>query len=410
MIKRINWQRWLLTALTLVGSYFIFYVLVQRPASDISIHAAWASEGSFADPTSFVHHAAHPLWHVLVALLLRIGLTLDQSAALITALCKAAQVWLLGALAAKLLAKNGWIPALCALVGGVVSAVLVPGMNPTVYLGAGSPNPWHSPTQIMALAMMLLCVPMTASIVESFQKRLPAQGAQTNVPPREAITLSALLVISLLAKPTFMQAFLPAACLYFLALWIRKPRNSAFIGRMMLVAAPAVVVMVLQYVYYFLLFSDTQGGVMLYVSWQKTGEVLGKALLLNAFPIFILFNNASRDMLRKPLYQLTLLMNAVSVVELLVLSETGHRASDGNFGWAMMGASLMLWAVTLPLFAQTVLAWVHRRRLASTGQPYLEAKPRAEAARLASGGALLLWHLASGVYYIVYLLTTTNAL
>ena len=281
-----------------------------------------------------------------------------------------------------------------------------------MYLGAGSPNAWHSPTQIVAVTLMLLCVPMTADAVEGFRRRLPEDGEKVNIPARNAVLLSVLLTVSLLAKPTFMQAFLPAAGLYFLALWIRKPKNGAFFWRMIAVAAPGAVLMLLQYLYYFQIYSAAQGsGMMVLVTWQKTGDVVLKALLTRAFPWFVLVTCIDRDTWRSPLYRLAFLMDVISILELLLFSETGRRASDGNFGWAMMGSALMLWTLTLPVFLRRLQGWLTRRRDAAQGRPYLEgASPRAEAAKWASGGALLLWHLASGIYYIVYLLTSTNSL
>ncbi len=411
MTKRRDWTQWLITALMFLLSYAIFYALVQRPSSDISIHAAWASEGNFADPRSFVHHAAHPLWHVLVAATLLTGLSLNVSAALVTALWKAAEVWLLTELSARILGKRGWMASACGLTLGLVTAVWVPWVNPTVYLGAGSPNTWHSPTQIAALVMMLICVPMTSEAVETFRRRLPAEGPKANITPRYALLLSALLALSLLAKPTFMQAFLPACCLYFLVYWIRWPQNSSFFWRMVAVAAPSVVMMVLQYLYYFFIYTAQQGGGMtLLITWDKTASVATQVLLTRAFPLFTLAAWIRRDTLKKPLYQLALMMDAVSIAELLLLSETGRRAADGNFGWAMMGSALMLWALTLPVFAQRMRAWFTRRADVARGQLVLRGSVRAEGFRLAAGSALLLWHLASGVYYIIYLLTTTNAL
>ena len=71
-----RWTRWLAYALMAVLAFGMFYALMQRPSSDLSIHAAWASEGSFTQPKTFFRHAAHPLWHVLVVIGLRLGLTL----------------------------------------------------------------------------------------------------------------------------------------------------------------------------------------------------------------------------------------------------------------------------------------------------------------------------------------------
>jgi len=410
MSKRTDWTKWLAVGASLVLGYIVFYALAQRPASDLSIHATWAAEGNFADLRSFLHHGAHPLWHILVAAILLTGLSLPASAALITALFKALEVYLLITLTARLLKKNGWLASVCGVVAASVTSVWIPWVNPTVYLGVGSPNTWHSPTQMAAMVMMLLCVPLTAACVETFQKRVPEEGAKANILWKDAILLSALLLLSLVAKPTFMQAFLPAACLYFLVLWIRKPKNSPFFIRMILVAAPAVLFMILQYLYYFGIIVPSQGNMAFQVSWNKVGEVGVDVLLTRAFPIFVLLTCMERDTWRKPLYTLTLLMDAVSILEMLFLSETGRRASDGNFGWAMMGSALMLWVITLPLFVKKVKAWFSRRKAAAEGQPYLEDKPRAEALKWGAGGVLLLWHVASGIYYIVYLLTTTNPL
>jgi len=410
MIKRTDWTKWLAVGISLVLGYIVFYALALRPASDLSIHATWAAEGNFADLRSFVHHGAHPLWHVLVAAVLLTGLPLPASAALVTALLKAAEVYLLISLSARLLKQGGWLATGCGFVAALVTSVWIPWVNPTIYLGVGSPNTWHSPTQIAAMVIMLLCVPLTAACVETFQRRLPEDGAKANVPWKDAVLLSGLLLLSLVAKPTFMQAFLPAACLYFLVLWIRKPKNSPFFVRMMLVALPSVLFMVFQYLYYFGIIVPSQGNMVFQVSWAKVGEVGVDVLLTRAFPIFVLLTCTERDTWRKPLYILTLAMDVVSILEMLLLSETGRRASDGNFGWAMMGSALMLWAITLPLFVKKVKAWFGRRRAAAEGQPYLEDKPRAEAVKWGAGGVLILWHLASGVYYIIYLLTTANAL
>ncbi len=398
------------TAAIFALGYAVFYALMQRPASDISIHATWAAEIRFTDLRSFFHHGAHPLWHTLVALVLLTGLPLAHSAALVTALCKAAEVWLLIALAAQLLGKRGWAATLCGAAASLVSALWVPALNPLVYVGIGSPNPWHSPTQLIAMVPMLLAVPLTARCVDSFRQRLPLDGPKANAPARDAALLGALLLLSLTAKPTFMQAFLPAASLYCLLMWLRKPRNSPFFLRMMAAAAPAVVLMVLQYLFYFGVIVPSQGNMILDVSLAKAGSVALAVLLTQAFPILVLAACSDRETWRSPLVWLTLATDIVAILEMLLLGEDGRRAADGNFGWAMMGAALMLWAIALPLYARFARRWARRRRAAAEGQPTLASHPRLEAGALGAGALLLAWHLASGIYYVVYLLTTGNAL
>ena len=410
MVKRTHYSAWLAVFAALVLGYAVFYTVGLRSGSDLSIHATWAAEGNFLAPRTFFRHGAHPLWHGMVAAVLLTGLPLTASAALVTALMKAIEVWLLIRIAGWMLGSNGWLATVCGLTVSLVSALCLPWYNPTVYMGVGSPNTWHSPTQLTVMVFMLLCVPMTARCVDTFQRQLPVEGSKANVPWRDVGILAALLFVSLTAKPTFMQAFLPAACLYFAVMWIRRPRNTPFILRMMVASAPAVLLMVLQYLYYFGIIVPSQGDMVVLVSWDKAADVAISVLLTRAFPLFVLLWIADREEQKKPLWMLTLTMEIVSIVEMLLLSETGRRASDGNFGWAMMGSALMFWALMLPLFCKQVHGWINRRRAAKQGQPFLENQPRAEALRLGIGSALLLWHLASGVYYLVYLLNTVNPL
>ena len=130
----------------------LFYLLAGRPASDLSIHATWAAEGDFSDLTSFFHHGAHPMWHVLVALVMLAGVPLAPAAAGVTALLKAAEVWLIYRLLDRRLGGRMRPEAVAALAFalGMAASLLTP-LNPAVYAGVGSPNTWHSPTQLIAM-------------------------------------------------------------------------------------------------------------------------------------------------------------------------------------------------------------------------------------------------------------------
>ena len=154
-----------------------------------------------------------------------------------------------------------------------------------------------------------------------------------------------------------MQAFLPAAGLYFAVLWLKNPKGSTYYLRLLLAAVPAVLVIFLQFLFYFGGVVETQGGITLLISGEKTMAVLRLTLLTQLFPLYALVLFADRETLKKPLFTLVLLLDAVAVLQMLVLSETGYRAQDGNFGWAVMGAALMLWAVALPLYGYRLLHW-----------------------------------------------------
>ena len=188
----------------------------------------------------------------------------------------------------------------------------------------GTPNTWHSPTQLIAMVWMLICVPLTARCYDRFAAALPDPRA--NIPWREGALLGALLLVSLTAKPTFMQAFLPAACLFFLAAWVRHPHNSRFFLRVLACVMPAIAFMILQYMYYFGIIVPSQGDMVLEISLEKLGRVAMSTLLIQAFPLYVLVF-FRKDGKRDTLFNLSLLMDIVGVAEYLLLGENGRRAA-----------------------------------------------------------------------------------
>lgn len=393
--ERISPLKALVLVLVFIVSCALFYQLAQRPSSDLSIHATWAGEGDFLAPRTFVRHGAHPLWHALVAFVMLFGVPLEWAASVVTALIKTAEIWLMQRLFSQHLSVSQSRSTALGLVCGFVSCLWLPFYNPTVYLGVGTPNTWHSPTQLIAMLFMLVCVPYTAHCYDTFEKLEKEKGPEALLPWRKPIVLGALLLLSLVAKPTFMQAFLPAACLYFLYQWIRHPKNSRFFWQIIVCVLPSVLFMIVQYMYYFGIIVPSQGNMVLELSVAKFLRVIISTVLIQAFPIYVLITRR-RDGERGSFFRLTLLFDIVGIVEFLILGEDGRRAADGNFGWGMMGAALMMWVVTM----------IHFFRGLSCDRAQNRRLPRTRIIGL----ALLTWHLLSGLYYIVYLFTTTNPL
>ncbi len=385
MTKRFDAAKWLMLAGFFVLSFILFDKLIAIPSSDLSIHTTWAGEGDFSDPTSFVHHTAHPIWHILVHSVRSIGLPLNVAAAVVTALCKVAEVWLIHWLMTKALGDRLSRNAitLCAAACAVVSCVCVPFYNPLVYDGVGTPNTWHSPTQLIAMSFMIFCVPLTARCYDRFVELEPVHGKDTILPWREPILMGACLLVSLLAKPTFMQAFLPGACIFFLIQWIRHPNNSKYFFQIIACVLPAVIFMILQYLYYFGIIVPWQSSMVLEINLEKVLGTIIRVVLMLAFPLYTLFS--SRRQPHDTTFWLTIALNVAAIIEFLILGENGRRAADGNFGWGMMGAALMMWVVCLIRFFR-------------------------QEKRDIIGWGLLAWHLVSGVYYIGYLFTSGNAL
>lgn len=108
--------------------------------------------------------------HALVAVPLLFGIPLPVAAALITALCKAAELLLIHRLFTLYLDRllsRGAITLLAA-VCVMVSSLLVPGYNPTVYAGVGTPNTWHSCTQLIAMVWCSFACPIPPTAMTGF--------------------------------------------------------------------------------------------------------------------------------------------------------------------------------------------------------------------------------------------------
>ena len=366
-------------------SFVIFFLLAGREGSDISIHSVWASNASFADPFSFFGQVAHPMWHVLMHAL---GFFMPRvwAAAVLTTLTKMLALYIVHRFFVRYLpCKNTtglWLAMLCLS----VSAIGLPFYNPTIYYQVGSPNPWHSPTQLLVLVFMLFCVPYTAHLLADFRCDSPSW--------KRPLLLGTLLFFSLFAKPTFLLAFFPAACLYCAVLWAKNPKYSRFFVQILLCVLPALLLIFSQYIYYF-------GGVIVEgtsmvfsFSLDKVKQIVMAVCLMNAFSLYATLCYPKKQ--HKVLIHLTWLFFMVAFIEYLVLGESGPRAHDGNFGWCMMGASLMLWVVA---FLQCFPVWWQAKKTKTKlrGKDWVAV-------------TLLCWHALSGLYYIGYLLFSKRLL
>ena len=95
----------------------------------------------------------------------------------------------------------------------------------------------------------------------------------------------------------------------------------------------------------------------------------------------------SREKKRDTFTDLILWANAAAFLEQMFLCEVGRRAADGNFAWAFMGMAVLMWAITLPRFL---------RETQQDGRRW----------RIVTGWALAAYHVGSGIYYVIYLLST----
>ena len=387
-------------ALVLVSSFFMFLREFSYENADLFIHATIASEFDFADLHSITSRLSYPLWHITVSALYQLGMPLGYAAASICALCKGITFlltyWLVGAMAGE--GGSRWTVLGLSAFLMIVTGVLVMSVSDAVYRGVGSPNVGHNPTQQTVTAAMMLVMPWLAHCWYAFERQAEAGNERVLLPWWKIAVLAVLCMGSVACKPTFMQALLPAAFVMYLAEVLRRPRQWRYFGQIVLAFLPSVGYFLLSYLYYTGVVVEFTSGVEIGITAETAWVAVRNTLMMSACPLMAVIVCYRKGMFKDRLVVLALLMTAFSVLEAMAFRETGMREGHGNFTWAANSSSYFLWVVMTGVFLRTFPADVRAGALRTVrGLGY------------AAVGGLFLWHAYSSVYYLHYLLTSTNA-
>lgn len=410
--------KWTSFAALIAFSLYIFLWEFANTQSDLYKHAVIASEFIFSDPHSITSRLAYPLWHICVSALYQLGVPLNWSAAVVCAVCKGL-LYLLVCRYLTVMTRNGLSRAAAALIAlglMLVTPIRIAGVNPLVYKGIGSPTVWHNPTQLAVLVTAMLCIPYTLHCWYVFEERLPRDGARTMLPWRKVIALAILSMASLACKPTFMQAMIPAAAVFFLAQWIRHPRNSRYFIQIILAFVPSAAYFLLQYLYYTGVVVPYTSGVSFGATPLDAWYAVRNLLMMAAFPLFVLVVTYRKGMFKDSTLVLCLLMAVFSLLEATFFRETGVRLNHGNFNWANMSSAFMLWVVVTPRFIDSIAEYRDGRMrlqtaakegsVSSTAYRKANMELHMRSAAYLASFVLLVWHLYSAVYYLYFLLSS----
>lgn len=388
---------WALDLLFFVATSLMFYHMAQLDFCDMKIHSEIAADFDFTDLHSITSRLAYPLWHLFVSSLYQLGLPLAVSAAVVTGLFKT-----LGLVVAQCLLcppdASGRERVLAWFTGVLmmfVTGVRIASVNPTVYRHAGSPNVWHNPTQVTVTAILLLCVPYIIHCYRLYENARD-DNRLAELPWKNTFVLAILLGLCAAAKPTSLQALLPAAFVLFAVEWARRPKQWRYFVRLALAFVPAAGYFLLQYLYYTGVVVEYTSGVEISLTFETLWTQLRGLLIMCAFPLGALLCRRLSGKRFDSETALVFLIAGFSVLEAATFHETGLRINHGNFTWAMGNAALLMWWLALRGFARDIAeAWRNRRAPLIVGYA------------LCSG--LLIWHIASAVYYVYFLIDANSA-
>ena len=417
--------------------------------ADYPAHTLWAIVLTPQDALASLWNGSERLWHICVRVVFGLTKNMITACVVVTALANAA-AYLLVFFSLEAVCPEKcprWLLALLVAAVFTANALTAPGC-PFV-TDRGYVNPWHNPTNIMVRPFAAAVFYMTLRIYNrrrcavhalwvsengapfSFAERLADEWRVPVFTPAELVLYPLCLLLSVYAKPAFLQFFAPAIFLFLLIDVIRtKGRLLPFCVKLALAYLPAVLVLGSQFLYYFGGFSplaeaqsaadtlrameeaagetiyydatsnfDLTGIAFYYIlpSFSGVGEVLaetGKALLLTlylvAFPLAVFLAESPADR-RSAAWRLGWWGVIAARLESLLLHELGIRVNHGNFRWAYFVAVWLLWTIAAVRWIAGVGAADRQSRLLRWA-----ATP------------LLLWHLAVGVVYLVRILQTST--
>lgn len=360
-----------------ITTYCIVYQ--QTDSGDFVTHIKWAQQFNFHYLWEYLTKVVpYPLWHFTVKASQRVfDIEWGAASAFITALFNGGSyivtVFAGKALFEKFIDKAGkyifWITCLM-----YVGPLYAPWFNKNYYIGQGTGNIWHNPTNI---CVKLFAIIAFILIVQVLQKEKNE--------PKKLIFLSVTLFFSTLAKPAFLQGIIPGLGLYMVLHLICDKQNRKWEKYFLLIASfiPSVIILFLQLCN--TMYGSTRGNKLstqlapgeqavekviergIGIAWGKTLDhwtpnIYFSFVLAFAFPIFVfLFNR--RKMIKDKAVQLVLCFETAAWLESIILYQKGAGEHQGNFFWASYLSMYMVWMVTVYYFIGSLkeLQWDRTR-------------------------------------------------
>lgn len=391
-----------------------FTTLAQTDISDFWAHIDWAKKFNFTYFVDyFVKVTSYPLWHFLTkACKVFLDTTWGNASSLVTATANGCSflftVFMQQYLFKGLNLRREVIPfwAVCLM---FVGPLYIPRFNEVYHPGAGTGNIWHNPTSIMVKPFAILIFCVVAKIIST----------EKQIKRSEIIVLVVTLFLSALAKPSFIQGFIPGLGLYMVITLARNFTGERF-KKYLLIAStfiPCVILMFFQF--YISLFSQKRGsktiGEMTETEMlaEQAGEIIAGGttltgfqqgvgfewgrvytywtpnmyisfLLAITFPLFVFLFNY-RKMIKDRVVQLALCFETAAWLEGAILYQKGPGEHCGNFWWASYLSLYIVFSIALYYFLDS--------------STKVDLKKKKNILYLASGSILFFMHLLFGLFY-----------
>lgn len=300
--------------------------------------------------TSTSEFPLYPMWHILVNLGYKISRLIfgnmlgpEYSAAFVTAVVNG----LVYLTTEKILARYKCQGSEFIAFGlSFVMPYVIPHWHHQVfYFAQSSPVIWHNPTNMIVKLFSLAGFFLIIHILRKIDER-------KTISRKDHLALTAVIVLSVMAKPSFFQGIVPALGLYILIRLIRT-KFAEFREYFLLCACfiPGFLIILFQYLFSFYI---EKGGEGIGIGWMEVAKMYYSNpwvhfLLAQFFPICYILVNLKKAG-KSPEIRLGVLYVICTWLEFSLLYEKGIRMYDGNFEWALCLAYAALWTSASIMF------------------------------------------------------------
>lgn len=370
--QEVIWITCIATILFVI-TYILVSVQIKDSGTDYAVHAGLALELSFANLINY----SYPIWHICVKVLYNIlkigfaGITIYDSASIFSAIVNAITYVVIVCMIRN---SNKVIDMILAASLLIMGPIYLPWYN-GIYLGQGSPNTWHNPTNLMVKPFAIIIFFLFVKFINDEREN-----------KKNNVFLCILCVISLLAKPAFLQGFAPAGFIYLAWHSIRRKSLKKILYYVLIMLPSAVVILMQLFVNF-----DVSGGGIKFEWFKMAGyyspNPVFSTLLVVAFPLlfticYLKVSINSTDI------KLAWMWLVVAWLEYALLYEGGPRMYHGNFWWSLLLSYSLLWIVTTKKFFVTI---------SDDKENIMDI--------VKNTILMILWmlHLCCGIYYVIYI-------
>ena len=379
----------------------LFYDLGNPPDwlrfNDFYIHIGWAYNAGIKDLLSPENGLSYPLFHTAVHYISRFTvLTYPVSSAVVCSSSVVLSIFILDHYMRRHLRETSLhrLHIFGLSIGlTVYMSLYIPSVT-QIYLGTISSQPWHNPTYLIMKPFAILCFFWFYDLFNTKkEEKIKILSKSVSKQNTNTVILAVFLLLSMSAKPSFFLVFGPALGVFLIIEVIRSRfRIFPFACKILIATVPSIALLPLQYV---LRWTSQDSSLIFapFVVWKLFSSNIPLSFVLSfAFPLFVCIL-LRKSIIGDKLLFLSVITGVLGILEYVLLAEGGEWIVHGNMAWGSMSASMILFIGCAIAFIKYVY----------------ECKTKEDACFLngirgykwkaAFGFALLLVHIATGVFY-----------